>query len=121
MTDKPCTILIHYEKGEPPNVNELRTQLESGSIEDKIIAMKRTILLLLNGEKLPQLLMSVIRFIIPTRDHALKKLTLIYWEVVEKKSPDGKLLPEMILVWLVFIYIYIYIFFLLLANYFLLI
>ena len=28
----------------------------------------------------------------------MKKLLLVYWEVVEKTGPDGKLLPEMILV-----------------------
>jgi len=28
----------------------------------------------------------------------LKKLLVIYWEIVPKHGPDGKLLPEMILV-----------------------
>ena len=34
----------------------------------------------------------------PQDDHALKKLLLIYWEIVPKHGPDGKLLHEMILV-----------------------
>lgn len=34
----------------------------------------------------------------PQDDHALKKLLLIYWEIVPKKGTDGKLLHEMILV-----------------------
>lgn len=54
MGDKPCTVLLHYDKGEPPNVAELKSQIETGSLEDKIAALKKTILLLSNGEKLPQ-------------------------------------------------------------------
>jgi coatomer subunit beta len=54
MADKPCTVLIHYDKGEPPSVNELRKQLESGSIDDKVEAIKAVILHMLNGELLPQ-------------------------------------------------------------------
>lgn len=48
---------------------------------------------------MPKLLMTVIRFVVPSDDHKLKKLLLIYWEVIDKTGPDGKLLPEMILVW----------------------
>jgi coatomer subunit beta len=32
------------------------------------------------------------------QDHVIKKLLLVYWEIVPKTSPDGKLLHEMILV-----------------------
>src|SRR5690606_2165822 len=91
----PSTILLHYDKGEPPNVAELKNQIEHGNMEEKIAALKKAILLLNNGEKLPQLLMSIIRFITPSKDHTLKKLLLIYWEVFDKKSPDGKLLSEL--------------------------
>ncbi len=34
----------------------------------------------------------------PCDDHMIRKLLLIYWEIVPKTSPDGKLLHEMILV-----------------------
>lgn len=53
---------------------------------------------MLNGEKLPGLLMTIIRFVLPLQNHTIKKLLLIYWEIVPKTSPDGKLLQEMILV-----------------------
>ena len=49
--------------------------------------------------------MQVIRFCINTSDHQLKKLMMLYWEVVPKYQPQPsnskekpKLLPEMILV-----------------------
>lgn len=34
----------------------------------------------------------------PTLDHELKKLLLIFWEVVPKYNPDGKMMHEYILV-----------------------
>jgi coatomer subunit beta len=72
MGDKTCTILIHFDKGEPPQVNELRKQLESGSTSDKIEALKTVILLMLNGESLSQLLMTIIRFVMPIDDHQVQ-------------------------------------------------
>ena len=38
------------------------------------------------------------RFCITQDDHTLKKLLMLYWEIVPKYGADGKLLPEMILV-----------------------
>lgn len=42
--------------------------------------------------------MTIIRFVLPLQNHTIKKLLLIYWEIVPKVSTDGKLLQEMILV-----------------------
>ena len=42
--------------------------------------------------------MTIIRFVLPSQDHMIKKLLLIFWEIVPKTSGDGKLLQEMILV-----------------------
>jgi len=65
---------------------------------NKQMLSKKVILLLMNGEQLPGIMMTIIRFVMPSKDHLVKKLTLLYWEVAEKFGPDGKLLPEMILV-----------------------
>lgn len=54
--------------------------------------------MLLNGERLPGLLMTIIRYVMPSTNHTIKKLLLIFWEIVPKTTPDGKLLQEMILV-----------------------
>lgn len=54
--------------------------------------------MILNGEKLPGLLMTIIRFVLPLQDHTIKKLLLVFWEIVPKTTPDGRLLHEMILV-----------------------
>lgn len=71
---------------------------EKGEIGTKIETLKKVIQLMLNGEKLPGLLMTIIRFVLPLQNHTIKKLLLIYWEIVPKVSSDGKLLHEMILV-----------------------
>jgi len=98
MADKPCTVLIHYDKAQPPQVAELKKQLENGQLEDKIEALKNVILLMMNGENLNSLLMTIIRFVMPIDDKTIKKLLLLFWEITDKTSADGKLLHEMILV-----------------------
>ena len=97
-TERFCTVLINSDKAPPPNEEELREELESKDIEKKVVGLKKLISLLLNGESMPKMLMVVIRFCVTCDDHKIKKLLLIYWEVCEKHGPDGKLLPEMILV-----------------------
>jgi coatomer subunit beta len=96
--ERYCTVLMNYDKATPPNEDEIREELESKDVEKKVSGLKTLVSLLLNGEVMPKLLMTVIRFCVPCEDHKVKKLLLVYWEVVEKTGPDGKLLPEMILV-----------------------
>lgn len=71
---------------------------EQGDENVQIDTLKKVIKLLLNGERLPGLLMTIIRFVMPSQNHTIKKLLLIFWEIVPKTTPDGKLLQEMILV-----------------------
>lgn len=71
---------------------------EKGDTKTKVEALKKTIQQILNGEKMPSLLMTIIRFVMPMQDHMVKKMLLIFWEVVPKYTPDGKLMQEMILV-----------------------
>lgn len=96
----PCTLLIHgQDKQDPANVSDVKNQLQNGSVEQKITAMKQVILLTVSGEAPPGLSIVIFQFIMTQRDHTLKKLVLLYLEVCEKTGKDGKLLPEMILVW----------------------
>ncbi len=76
----------------------LCTCSENGDIRIKTEALKKVIQMILNGEKMSSLLMTVIRFVMPLQDHMIKKLLLIFWEIVPKYTPDGKMLHEMILV-----------------------
>ena len=83
-------------------------------IQVKRHALKAAIMAMLGGEAMPSILMQVIRFCINSQDKPLKKLCMLYWEVVPKyqeptseeinaavsggPSVNRKLLPEMILV-----------------------
>ncbi|KAJ3183421.1 coatomer subunit beta [Geranomyces variabilis] len=92
------TVIQQDDDKEQPTMQELRKQLETQKDEQKIETMKKILLTMLNGDPLPQLLMHIIRFVVPSKNKALKKLLLIYWEICPKTTPDGKLKQEMVLV-----------------------
>ncbi|XP_033323993.2 coatomer subunit beta isoform X1 [Megalopta genalis] len=99
IAEQPCYTLVNIPTDtEPLNELQLKLDLEKGDAQTKIEALKKTIHMILSGERLPGLLMTIIRFVLPLQDHTIKKLLLIFWEIVPKTSPDGKLLQEMILV-----------------------
>ena len=58
---------------------------ERGDIRTKTEALKKCIHSILSGEKIPGILMTVIRFVLPLQDHTIKKLLLIFWEIVRKR------------------------------------
>uniref|UniRef100_A0A8C4QMM4 Coatomer subunit beta n=1 Tax=Eptatretus burgeri TaxID=7764 RepID=A0A8C4QMM4_EPTBU len=94
-----CYTLINIpSEAEPPSEITLKNDLEKGDIKTKTEALKKVIVMILSGERLPGLLMTIIRFVLPLQDHTIKKLLLIFWEIVPKTTQDGKLLQEMILV-----------------------
>lgn len=95
--EKFCTVLLHDADSEPPSVQTLAKTLETGTEDEKADALKKLITFHANGEALPKLIMSVIRFVLPSKNHTLKKLCLLYWEVLDMKDDEGKLKPEIIL------------------------
>eukprot|EP01134_Creolimax_fragrantissima_P005786 CFRG5786T1 len=97
--DIPCYTLVSGN-GDDENVPEadLRLAFEKGSVSDKVNALQQCVRGMLRGEKYPTLLMQLIRFILPMKEHAIKKMLLLYFEIVPKLGPEGKLLPQMILV-----------------------
>jgi len=82
-----------------PTMSELRTQLEKGTDETKVETMKRILTIMLNGDPMPQLLMHIIRFVMPSKSKPLKKLLYFYYEICPKLDAQGKLKQEFILVW----------------------
>ncbi|KAK3905684.1 coatomer subunit beta [Staphylotrichum tortipilum] len=81
-----------------PTLTELRTQLEKGTDETKVETMKRILTIMLNGDPMPQLLMHIIRFVMPSKSKPLKKLLYFYYEICPKLDAQGKLKQEYILV-----------------------
>ncbi|KAG8491131.1 hypothetical protein CXB51_014266 [Gossypium anomalum] len=96
--EKSCTLLIHFDKGTPAIANEIKEALEGNDIPAKIDAMKKAVMLLLNGETLPQLFITIVRYVLPSEDHTVQKLLLLYLEIIEKTDLKGRILPEMILI-----------------------
>ncbi|CAI0550560.1 unnamed protein product [Linum tenue] len=98
MMEKSCSLLVHFDKGTPAIANEIKEALEGNDVLAKIDAMKKAVSLLLNGETLPQLFITIIRYVLPSEDHTIQRLLLLYLEIIDKKDASGKLLPEMILI-----------------------
>ncbi|CAN4118777.1 unnamed protein product [Withania somnifera] len=96
--EKSCSLLIHFDKGTPALANEIKESLEGNDVPAKIDAMKKAVMLLLNGETLPQLFITIIRYVLPSEDHTIQKLLLLYLEIIEKTDSKGRVLPEMILI-----------------------
>jgi len=99
ISELPCYTFINQSAdSEAVTETKLKEDLENGDIPAKTSALKKVMYQLLNGEKMPSILMTIIRFVLPLQDHTIKKLLLIFWEIVPKTGSDGKLLQEMILV-----------------------
>ncbi|MCE0480944.1 hypothetical protein HAX54_038253 [Datura stramonium] len=96
--EKSCSLLIHFDKGTPALANEIKEALEGNDVPAKVDAMKKAVMLLLNGESLPQLFITIIRYVLPSEDHTIQKLLLLYLEIIEKTDSKGRVLPEMILI-----------------------
>jgi len=96
--EQPCSVLININLSETPSEQSLKQDFENGSTAVKIQALKNAIIMMQAGEKMPGLLMHIIRYVLPEQDHTIKKLMFIFWEIVPKRDAAGKLLTEMILV-----------------------
>jgi coatomer subunit beta len=91
--------LVHQDNAaDTPSQQDLKTQLEKGTDETKVETMRRILTIMLNGDPMPNLLMHIIRFVMPSKSKPLKKLLYFYYEICPKLDANGKLKQEMILV-----------------------
>ncbi len=64
----PSYTLMHVPSdAEVPSEQQLKTDLEKGDVKTKTAALKKTIQMILNGEKINNLLMIIIRFVLPSQ------------------------------------------------------
>lgn len=96
VVERGCSMLVHFDRA--ASSSEIREALESGGPEAKAEAMKKAIAILLSGEQMPQIFITIVRFVLPSDDKYVQKLLLLYMEIIEKTDSSGKLLPEMILI-----------------------
>jgi coatomer subunit beta len=92
------TLVYEPNTASKKTLSEFKTLLEKGRDDSKIDTMKKILVTMLNGDLLPDLLMHIIRFVMPLKNKELKKLLYFYWEIVPKLDASGKMRQEMILV-----------------------
>ncbi|KAK6353757.1 coatomer subunit beta [Orbilia blumenaviensis] len=92
--------LVHQDNSSDGSSSQqdLKNQLEKGSDETKMETMKRILVIMLNGDPMPGLLMHIIRFVMPSKHKGLKKLLYFYYEICPKLDSNGKLKQEFVLV-----------------------
>lgn len=98
MSDSGYTLIYEPNTATKVSFNEFKNLLEKGKDDVKVDTMKKILITILNGDPLPDLLMHIIRFVMPSRNKELKKLLYHYWEVCPKMDESGKMRHEMILV-----------------------
>lgn len=76
QSERSCSMLLYSDK--PASANEIREALEGHDPEAKIEAMEKAITMLLNGEQLPALFITIVRYVLPSEDHTVQKLLLLY-------------------------------------------
>jgi coatomer subunit beta len=91
--EKSCTMLVHCDK--QLSSNEIKEALEGNDTEAKIQAMKKAVTMLLGGEQLPQLFITIVRYVLPSEDHTVQKLLLLYLvrpAIYGVREPDKRFL-----------------------------
>ena len=75
--EMPAVILSPQEFYEPPTIQEIKKKLEKGNEKEKISTMKDVLVMMSGGEPCSELLMPILRFIMPLKSSKkLKKLVL---------------------------------------------
>ena len=75
--ERISTFLVASDRAQASQ-NEIRVALESNDDEAKVVAMQKAITALLNGEQLPQLFITIVRYVLPSENHMVQKLLLLY-------------------------------------------
>ncbi|CAG9315869.1 unnamed protein product [Blepharisma stoltei] len=94
---KPCYLIIDYEVLAPPTSQEISKILQQGTEEEKIDAMKTLILMILQDDHYPRMIMTIVQHAMRAESKDMKKLLLLYWEAIEKTNHDGTIKDEMVM------------------------
>lgn len=95
--EKPCWFYIDDEP--LSSFREIQTQLSKKEMPEKESALRKILGSITNDENYPDnLMMSAINYLTIVEDIRIKKLLFLFWEVIEKRYPTGKIREEFILV-----------------------
>jgi vesicle coat complex subunit len=75
-----CTFFLKPSDS-PPNLEELKTRMATGTLEERTAAVKDLIKSMANDETYPPIIMHIITNIIPQqhKSNELRKVMLLYW------------------------------------------
>ena len=75
-----CTFFLKPSDN-PPNLEEIKTKISTGSLDEKAAAVKELIKCLVSDETFPPIIMHIITNIIPVqhKSNSLRKVMLLYW------------------------------------------
>ena len=85
-TEQICTFLVTADT-RPAAAPEIKAALESGDPDAVRAALQSAIGALLAGEPLPGLFITLVRYVLPSEDHAVQKLLLLY--LVSQRERGG--------------------------------
>lgn len=95
--EKPCYFYIDQEP--LTSYREVIKKISSKTLPEKEEGLKRILGSMVNDDNYPQdLMISAIHHLTIVDDINVKKLLFLFWEVIEKQNPDGKIKEEFILV-----------------------
>ena len=74
--ERSCTMLVNNDK--PGGGSQIKEALEGKDSAAVATAMKQAVMLILNGEQIPGLFITIVRYVLPSEDHTVQKLGLLY-------------------------------------------
>ena len=75
--ERSSTFLVAVDKAQA-SANEIREALESSDDDAKVEAMQKAITGILAGEQFPSLFITIVRYVLPSENHMVQKLLLLY-------------------------------------------
>ena len=87
--ERSCTFLVAAEA--LPTPAEIKAALEDGDDRSRAAAMRAAVSGVLNGgEPIPGLFITIVRYVLPSEDHTVQKLLLLYLVRSGRRRRDGK-------------------------------
>ncbi len=69
-------MLVNNDK--PSGGSQIKEALEGKDSAAVAIAMRQAVMMTLNGEQIPGLFITMVRYVLPSEDHTVQKLGLLY-------------------------------------------
>lgn len=89
LAPAPRIVALHAWPGVQVSQNEIREALESSDEDAKVAAMEKAITAILAGEQFPTLFITIVRYVLPSENHMVQKLLLLYLVSGEGREREG--------------------------------